>query len=88
VIAAIGQARNVPAIPDCILAADFTTSSEYLGGGKYEEQSAGVGEAWSMFTLTTRGDAVVGLVGCTLADPAVKYTQNHAKLQCKIHDVH
>jgi hypothetical protein len=36
-----------------------------------EKVDATDGEAWSMFTLTTRGDALVGQAGgSTLADPA------------------
>jgi hypothetical protein len=69
-MAPLSKVRSVPAIPDCIVPAESTTSSGYMGGVEVEEQNAGVGEAWSMFTLTTRG-AVVGQVGCTLADPAV-----------------
>jgi hypothetical protein len=60
----------VPEIPDCMIASDVTTADgEEKSGVKVDATD---GEAWSMFTLTTRGDALVGQAGGnTLADPAV-----------------
>lgn len=65
--------REVPEIPDCMFASEYNRLFVFccdcsMDGVKVDARGY---EAWSMFTLTTRGDAVGQACRCPLAGLAV-----------------